>query len=102
MGEELLKPGKMYRDAALLRRCPIYQMVFEWRHVYPMGKGTFLKVRCEISYHIQSAANLIFYMAVFTNRTNKATGWNKRYVCYSYHSSQQPMEQVITVEKEYL
>ena len=37
ISEELLSPGKIYREAALKRRCLVLSSGFyEWRHVYPL------------------------------------------------------------------
>ena len=65
MAEEMLLPGKLYRDAALNRRCLILSSGFyEWRHVYPMGKkGQPLKTAVKIPYYIHLKEKEYFYMA---------------------------------------
>jgi putative SOS response-associated peptidase YedK len=51
MGEELLLSKKMYRDAALNRRCLILSTGFyEWRHVYPLNKKTGLPLKTANKY----------------------------------------------------
>ena len=53
-GEELLLPGKMFREAALNRRCLVIASYFyEWRHVQVRGKrGEFLKTPEKFPYYI--------------------------------------------------
>lgn len=53
-GEELLLPGKMFREAALKRRCLVIASNFyEWRHVLVRGKrGEFLKTPEKFPYYI--------------------------------------------------
>lgn len=53
-GEELLLPGKMFREAALSRRCLVIASYFyEWRHVQVRGKrGEFLKIPEKFPYYI--------------------------------------------------
>ncbi len=53
--EELLKPGKIYREAALARRCLVLSTGFyEWRHIFPLNKrtGLPLKTANKIPYYI--------------------------------------------------
>ena len=39
VSEEILAPGKIYREAALRRRCLILSSgFFEWRHIFPLNK----------------------------------------------------------------
>ena len=41
IGEEIVKPGKVYRKAAQQRRCIFLSSgYFEWRHIYPLNKRT--------------------------------------------------------------
>jgi putative SOS response-associated peptidase YedK len=66
VSEELLLPNKIYRDAALKRRCLILSSGFyEWRHVYPIGKktGTPLKTAVTYPYFISLPEQEYFYMA---------------------------------------
>ncbi|MBG9378785.1 SOS response-associated peptidase family protein [Panacibacter sp. DH6] len=55
IGEEILEK-KMYRDAALNRRCVIFvDGFYEWRHIYPLNKRTGhpLKTPNKYPYHIK-------------------------------------------------
>jgi len=65
MSEEMLKPGKMFRSAALTRRCLVLSSGFyEWRHVFPMGKkGQPLKTAVKYPHHIAVKDRKYFYMA---------------------------------------
>ncbi len=41
VSEEILKPGKVYRKAALERRCLVLSTgYYEWRHLFPLNKRT--------------------------------------------------------------
>ena len=102
MGEELLKPGKMYRDAALLRRCLILSNGFyEWRHVYPMGKkGQPLKTAVKYPYHIHLPGQPYFYMAgIYQPWTNKVTGEIKDTFAIVTTAANSLMEQVHNSKK---
>src|SRR5690606_13722018 len=73
--EELLT--KMYKDAALHRRCLIPSNGFyEWMHVQVVGKsGKLLKTPEKFPYWIEVPAQPEFYMAgVWQPWTNKDTG----------------------------
>ena len=64
--EEMLLPNKMYREAALHRRCLILSTgFFEWRHVFPIGKrtGKPLKTAVKFPYHIGVKNHDYFYLA---------------------------------------
>jgi putative SOS response-associated peptidase YedK len=77
VGEEMLLPGKMYRDAALHRRCLVISSGFyEWRHVNPIGKkGQPLKTAIKYPYHIYIPGQEYFYMAgIYQTWTDKDTG----------------------------
>jgi len=66
MSEEMLLPKKMYRDAALSRRCLVLSTGFyEWRHVFPIGKktGKPLKTAIKYPYHIGVKDREYFYIA---------------------------------------
>jgi len=70
MAEEMLKPNKMYRDAALNRRCLVLSSgFFEWRNVYPLNKrtGQPLKTAVKYPYHITVKDAPYFYMAGIWN-----------------------------------
>lgn len=78
VSEELLFPGKIYRDAALRRRCLVLSTgFFEWRHVYPLNKrtGQPLKTALKYPYYITLKEKEYFYMAgLWQPWTDKATG----------------------------
>lgn len=66
MAEEMLLPGKIYREAALQRRCLVLSTgFFEWRHVFPANKRTGLPVKTPVKYpyHITVKDQEYFYMA---------------------------------------
>ncbi len=65
MGEEMLLPGKMYRETALKRRCLIISSGFyEWLHIFPVGKkGQLLKTSVKYPYHIHVKNAEYFFMA---------------------------------------
>ena len=80
MGEELLKPGKMFKEAGLKRRCLIISSGFyEHRHVIVMGKrGKPLATPAKFPYHITLIDKPIFMMAgVYQPWTDKETGETK-------------------------
>ncbi|HRO46349.1 SOS response-associated peptidase family protein [Agriterribacter sp.] len=73
--EQLLE--KMYKDAALHRRCLIPSAGFyEWRHVQVVGKsGKLLKTPEKFPYHIEMVNQPEFYMAgIWQPNTNLDTG----------------------------
>jgi putative SOS response-associated peptidase YedK len=76
--EELLAPGKIYRDAALHRRCLVLSSgFFEWRHVYPLNKRTGQPIKKAVTYpyHINLKNRSYFYMAgIWQPWTDKETG----------------------------
>jgi putative SOS response-associated peptidase YedK len=77
VGEEMLQPGKMYRDAALNRRCLVLSSGFyEWRHVQAIGKlGKPLKTTVKYPYHIVLPGKELFFMAgIWQSWTDKDTG----------------------------
>lgn len=66
VGEEMLLPRKIYRDAALKRRCLILSSgFFEWRHIFPANKRTGLPIKTadKYPYHITIPGEEIFYIA---------------------------------------
>ncbi len=66
VSEEMLQPNKMYRDAALHRRCLVLSTCFyEWRHVFPKNKKTGAPVKTAIKYpyHIKLKDKEYFFMA---------------------------------------
>jgi putative SOS response-associated peptidase YedK len=78
VSEELLWPRKVYRDAALHRRCLVLSTgFFEWRHVFPLNKktGKPLKTAIKYPYHIKLRNSEYFFMAgVWQPWTDKVTG----------------------------
>lgn len=78
MAEELLLPGKIYRESALERRCLILSSgFFEWRHVFPKNKrtGEPLKTALKIPHYITLKDKSYFYMAgIYKQWTAKDTG----------------------------
>ena len=65
-GEELLKKGKVYRQAALERRCLILSTgYYEWRHVFHPNKRTGLprKMAVKYPYRIMLHDREYFFMA---------------------------------------
>lgn len=77
-GEELLHSGKIYRDAALKRRCLVLSTGFyEWRHVFPKNKrtGQPLKTPVKYPYYISLKEQEYFYMAgIWQPWTDRQTG----------------------------
>lgn len=78
VSEELLNPGKIYRNAALKRRCLVLSTgFFEWRHVFPMNKktGKPLKTAIKYPYYISLKDQRYFYLAgVWQPWTDQSTG----------------------------
>lgn len=78
VAEEMLAPGKIYRDAALHRRCLVLSSgFFEWRHIHQLNKrtGEPLKTADKYPYHITVRNREYFYMAgIYQPWTDKATG----------------------------
>ncbi|MBC7948522.1 MAG: SOS response-associated peptidase [Chitinophagaceae bacterium] len=78
VSEELLAPAKIYREAALHRRCLILSTgFFEWRHVYPLNKrtGQPLKTPNKFPYYITVKDREYFFMAgVWQPWTDKVSG----------------------------
>jgi putative SOS response-associated peptidase YedK len=78
IGEELLQPGKMYREAALKRRCLFISTSFyEWRQVFPIGKkGQPLKTPVKYPYNIRTKSEneIHFTAGIWQAWTDKETG----------------------------
>ena len=76
--EELLLPGKIYRNAALNRRCLVLSTGFyEWRHIYPLNKKTGLPLKNanKYPYYITLKDKEYFFMAgIWQPWTDKVTG----------------------------
>lgn len=78
VSEELLLPGKIYREAASKRRCLVLSSGFyEWRHIFPLNKrtGQPLKTANKYPYFISVKDQEYFFMAgIWQPWTDKATG----------------------------
>ena len=78
VGEELLLPGKMYREAALKRRCLFLSTCFyEWQHVFPIGKrGQPLKTAVKHPYQIRTKGDGQIHLTagIWQSWTDKETG----------------------------
>jgi putative SOS response-associated peptidase YedK len=78
VSEEMLSPGKIYREAALKRRCLVLSTgFFEWRHVFPLNKrtGQPLKTANKYPYYITLKDQPYFFMAaIWQPWTDKVTG----------------------------
>ncbi len=78
VGEELLLPDKIYRQAALKRRCLFLSTgFFDWQHVYPKNKRTGKPVSTAVKYpyHITVKDKGYFFMAgIWQAWTDKTTG----------------------------
>ncbi len=78
MAEELLLPGKIYRESALQRRCLVLSSgFFEWRHIFPKNKrtGEPVKTALKIPHYISLKDKPYFFMAgVRKQWTDKGTG----------------------------
>jgi putative SOS response-associated peptidase YedK len=76
-GEDMLLPNKIYRDAALNRRCLMLSSGFyEWRDVVQMGKlGKPLKTPAKYPYHITVKGMNYFYIAgIWQSWVDEETG----------------------------
>jgi putative SOS response-associated peptidase YedK len=78
MSEEFLLPKKIYRSAALNRRCLILSTGFyEWRHIFPINKRTGQpnKTAVKYPYFISLKEKEYFYMAgIWQPWTDQQTG----------------------------
>lgn len=76
--EEMLFKNKIYRDAALHRRCLVLSTGFyEWRHVHPIGKktGKPLKTAVKYPYRIVVKNREYFFLAgIYTPWKDESTG----------------------------
>jgi len=77
-GEELLHSGKVFRQAALSRRCIVLSSGFyDWRHVYGTNKrtGKPLKTATKYPYYVTVKGKGYFYMlGIWQPWTDRATG----------------------------
>lgn len=78
VSEELLAPNKVYRQAALKRRCIIPSTGFyDWRHIFPLNKrtGQPLKTAVKYPYRVMVKDKEIFWMAgIWQQWTDAETG----------------------------
>ena len=78
VSEELLLPNKVYRQAALRRRCIIPSSGFyDWRHIFPINKrtGQPLKTAIKYPYRVMVKDKEIFWIAGIWNQwTDAETG----------------------------
>lgn len=102
IGEELLLPNKIYRQAALSRRCLVLSWGFyEWRHIYPIGKkGQVLKTAAKYPYHIALKDQEYFFIAgIWQPWTDKETGETVDSVAVVTTKANALMEQVHNSKK---
>jgi putative SOS response-associated peptidase YedK len=101
--EELILPGKIYRDAALKRRCLVLSTgFFEWRHIYPLNKrtGLPLKTANKYPYYISLKDKGYFYMAgIWQPWTDKETGEHVESFAIVTTKANKLMEQVHNSKK---
>ena len=101
--EELLLPGKIYRDATLKRRCLVLSTgFFEWRHIYPKNKrtGEPLKTAIKYPYYISLKDKGYFYMAgIWQPWTDKVTGEHVETFAIVTTKANKLMEQVHNSKK---
>lgn len=78
VSEEILLPNKVYRQAALERRCIILSSGFyDWRHIFPANKrtGQPLKTAVKYPYRISVKDKEYFWLAgIWQQWTDAATG----------------------------
>ena len=78
VAEELLAPNKVYRQAALKRRCIIPSSGFyDWRHVFPLNKrtGQPLKTAVKYPYRVMMKDKELFWLAgIWEQWTDAETG----------------------------
>ncbi|MEP6949567.1 MAG: SOS response-associated peptidase family protein [Ginsengibacter sp.] len=76
-GEELLLPGKMFRESALNQRCLVIASYFyEWRHEQAIGKrGEVLKTPAKYPYYIgvKGSPKYFFMAGVWSRFEDKST-----------------------------
>lgn len=101
--EELLLPGKIYRDATLKRRCLVLSSgFFEWRHIFPLNKktGLPLKTANKTPYYISVKDKPYFFMAgIWQPWTDKVTGEHVETFSIVTTAANKLMEQVHNSKK---
>ena len=103
VSEELLLKNKIYRDAALNRRCLALSTGFyEWRHIYPPHKKTGLPVKTAVKYpyHIGVKEHEYFYIAAIWNPwTDEQTGEHVDTMAYVTTEANSLMAQIHNSKK---
>ena len=101
--EEMLAANKMYREAALHRRCLILSTGFyEWRHVFPIGKrtGKPLKTAIKYPYRVKVKNSEYFFMAgIYTPWHDHITGESVETCSILTTGANQLMEQIHNTKK---
>ena len=103
MSEEMLFKNKMYRDAALHRRCLILSTGFyEWRHVFPLSKKTSkpLKTATKYPYRIDLKDQEYFFIAgIYTPWKDESTGEYVETCSIVTTTANEMMEQIHNTKK---
>ena len=103
VSEEMLKPGKIYREAALNRRCLVLSTgFFEWRHVFPLNKrtGQPLKTANKYPYFVTVKNKPYFFMAgIWQPWTDRVTGEHVESFAIVTTAANKLMEQVHNSKK---
>ncbi|MBL7732301.1 MAG: SOS response-associated peptidase [Chitinophagaceae bacterium] len=103
VSEEMLNNGKLYRDAALHRRCLVLSTGFyEWRHVHRLNKktGQPLKTADKYPYYITVKDREYFFMAgIWQPWTDKATGEHVESFAIVTTAANPLMEQIHNTKK---
>ena len=78
VAEELLQSNKVYRPAALERRCLILSSGFyDWRHIYPLNKRTGLPLKTAVKYPYRvnvKGKEYFFFAGIWQPWTDADTG----------------------------
>ena len=122
VGEELFLPGKkLFQEAALTRRCIVFSDgIYEWQHVFPLGKkGQPLKTAVKYPHHISlkdAETPFIMMAGIWTpwhhTEVNKETGEIQKFVTPTFaivtteanslmakiHNSKKRMPTILTKE----
>jgi len=117
VSEELLLSNKIYREAALKRRCLILSTgFFDWRHIFPKNKRTGKpnKTAVKYPYHVTVKDKEYFYMAgVWQPWTDADTGEYvescaivtteapKGHIMAKVHNSKKRMPTILTEDLAY-
>jgi len=103
VSEELLSKNKIYRDAALNRRClALSTGFFEWQHIFPPNKRTGLPVKTAVKYpyNIGVKEQEYFYIAGIWNPwTDQETGEHAETLAFVTTEANGLMKQVHNSKK---